>query len=304
MKSFALILAAFLIAGPTAAVSADLEETYNQLKEAAPQKDPATVKKLAVSLFDYTTPGLATPAPADAAEKEDWSKRIAYYHDIQTFAEYTLYSTAVQATPEACLDLLKTLEQVSPKSKYMDLAYPMYFQALTKTGAADKIPAVAESALKNLPENEDLLAVLAETAYMKKDSAKALAYAEKVTTVLNKHAKPEEMSEADWQRKRGAALGRAYFIAGVIYAEKQLHAQTNRNLRAALPYISGNDSMMAPALFYLGVANYQLGTMTNTKSQVLEGAKYSEQAAAIKGDYSAQAWRNAQAMKDAAAKMR
>jgi hypothetical protein len=304
MKSFALILAAFLIAGPTAAVSADLEETYNQLKEAAPQKDPATVKKLAVSLFEYTTPGLATPAPADAAEKEDWSKRIAYYRDIQTFAEYTLYSTAVQATPEACLDLLKTLEQVSPKSKYMDLAYPVYFQALTKTGAADKIPAVAESALKNLPENEDLLAVLAETAYMKKDSAKALAYAEKVTTVLSKHAKPEEMSEADWQRKRGAALGRGYFIAGMIYVERKQDLQADRSLRAALPFIKGNDAMMAPALFYLGVANYQLGVLTNAKAQVLEGAKFSEQAAAIKSDYATQAWRNTQAMRDAAAKMR
>lgn len=304
MKSFALILAAFLIAGPTAAVSADLEETYNQLKEAAPQKDPATVKKLSVSLFEYTTPALATPAPAVAAEKEDWSKRMAYYRDIQTFTEYTLYSVAAQAPPEACLDLLRTLEQVSPKSKYMDLAYPMYFQALTKTGAADKIPAVAENALKNLPENEDLLAVLAESAYMKKDSAKALAYSEKVTAVLSKHAKPEEMAEADWQRKRGAALGRAYFITGMLYAEKQQHVQTDRSLRAALPFIKGNDAMMGPALFYLGVANYQLGTMTNTKAQVAAGATFSEQAAAIKGDYSTQAWRNAQAMRDAAAKMR
>ena len=304
MKSFALILAAFLIAGPPAVVAADLEETYNQLKEAAPQKDPATVKKLAVSLFDYTTPALATPAPADAAEKEDWSKRMAYYRDIQTFTEYTLYSVAAQAPPEACLDLLRTLEQVSPKSKYMDFAYPVYFQALTKTGAADKIPAVAENALKNLPENEDLLAVLAESAYMKKDSAKALAYSEKVTAVLSKHAKPEEMAEADWQRKRGAALGRAYFIAGMLYAEKQQHVQTDRSLRAALPFIKGNDAMMGPALFYLGIANYQLGTMTNTKAQVAAGATFSEQSAAIKGDYSTQAWRNAQAMRDAAAKMR
>ena len=37
MKTSALILAALLIAGPTAAFSADLEETYNQLKEALPK---------------------------------------------------------------------------------------------------------------------------------------------------------------------------------------------------------------------------------------------------------------------------
>ena len=110
MKSSALILAAFLIAGPPAAVSADLEETYNQLKEAVPQKDPATVKKLATSVLEITVPGLASPAPADAAEKEEWTKRIAYYRDTQTFAEYSLYSTAAEAPPEVCLDLLTTLE--------------------------------------------------------------------------------------------------------------------------------------------------------------------------------------------------
>jgi hypothetical protein len=304
MKSYALILAAFLIAGPPAAVSADLEETYNQLKEAGPQKDPATVKKLATAILEITVPGLASTAPTDAAEKEEWKKRIAYYRDTQTFAEYSLYSTAVQAPPEVCLDLLRALEQLSPKSKYMDIAYPMYFQALTKTGAADKIPVVAESALKNLPENEDLLSVLAETALAKQDTAKALTYSEKVVAVAGKHAKPEEISEADWQRKRSATLGRAYYIAGFIYAGKQQNAQANRSLRAALPFIKGNDAMAGPALFTLGLVNYQLGTMTNNKAQVLEGAKFSEQAAAIKFAQTQDAWRNAQAMKDAAAKMR
>ena len=304
MKSSALILAALLIAGPSAVFSADLEETYNQLKDAAPQKDPATVKKLALSIFEVTLPGLATPAPADAAEKEDWTKRLAYYRDVQTFAEYSLYSTAASAPPDVCLDLLGTLEQKSPKSKYMDMAYPVYFQALTKTGAAEKIPAVAEDALKNLPENEDLLSVLAEAALAKKDSAKALAYAERLTAVLVKHPLPEGMTDADWQRKRGPALGRGYFIAGMIYAERQQNAQTDRNLRAALPFIKGSDAMYAQALFTLGVVNYQLGTMTNSKAQVLEGAKFSEQSAAYKTEYSTQAWRNAQAMRDAALKMR
>jgi hypothetical protein len=304
MKSSALILAAFLVAGPTAAVSADLEETFNQLKEAAPQKDPDTVKKLATSVLEVTVPGLAGTAPKDAAEKEEWSKRIAYYRDTQTFAEYALYSTAVEAPPEVCLDLLTTLERLSPKSKYMDMAYPIYFQALTKTGAAATIPAVAENALKNLPENEDLLSTLAEAALAKKESAKALGYAERLTASMSKHAKPEEIAEADWQRKRSAALGRGYYIAGMIYAERQQHVQTDRSLRAALPFIKGNDSMMAPALFYLGVANYSLGTLTNNKARVLEGAKFSEQSAAIKSDFATQAWRNTQAMKDAAQKMR
>jgi hypothetical protein len=78
----------------------------------------------------------------------------------------------------------------------------------------------------------------------------------------------------------------------------------DRNLRAALPFIRGNDAMTAPALFQLGVANYQLGVTTNNKARVLEGAKFSEQAAGIKSSLAQQAFNNARAMRDAAAKMR
>jgi hypothetical protein len=62
--------------------------------------------------------------------------------------------------------------------------------------------------------------------------------------------------------------------------------------------------MMGPALFYLGMANYQLGKMTNSKAKVLEGAKFSEQSMAISSPYQDQARHNALVMKDEAAKMR
>jgi len=62
--------------------------------------------------------------------------------------------------------------------------------------------------------------------------------------------------------------------------------------------------MLSPTLFYLGLANYQLGKTTMRKAQVLEGLKFSEQAAAISGPLSQQAWKNAQIMKAEASKMR
>jgi hypothetical protein len=62
--------------------------------------------------------------------------------------------------------------------------------------------------------------------------------------------------------------------------------------------------MMGQALFHLGVSNYQLGKITLSKARVLEGAKFSEQAAAIEGPYQQQAWRNAAAMRDEAGRMR
>jgi len=78
----------------------------------------------------------------------------------------------------------------------------------------------------------------------------------------------------------------------------------DKSLRAALPLIKGNDSMTGPALFFLGMANYNLGKMTMNKAKIVEAAKFSEQSAAIAGAYTDQARHNALVMKAEADKMR
>jgi hypothetical protein len=89
-----------------------------------------------------------------------------------------------------------------------------------------------------------------------------------------------------------------------VSGQKNQYAAADKNLRAALPYVTGNNAMMAPALFYLGMSNYNLGKMTMNKAKVLEGAKFSDQCAAIPGQFAEQAYKNALIMKSDAAKMR
>jgi hypothetical protein len=62
--------------------------------------------------------------------------------------------------------------------------------------------------------------------------------------------------------------------------------------------------MQGPALFYLGMSNYQLGKMTLNKAKMLEAAKFSEQSMAIPGPFQDQARHNSLVIKDEAAKMR
>ena len=99
-------------------------------------------------------------------------------------------------------------------------------------------------------------------------------------------------------------LGRAHWIAGIVHSEKLNYYEADKDLRAALPLVKGNDAMTAAALFNLGVANYQLGKTMLKKALVVEAAKFSEQCAAINSPFTEQAWRNAAAMKAEAAKMR
>jgi len=298
LASFAVLLAPLVI------VPGNLETTYQNLKDATAKNDAVQVKALAAEACKLAREVIAEPAPTNDEEKEAWNNHVAFAKDVDLYTEYALYATAVQAPPETTVDLLSTLEQQNPKSKYLADAYGEYFYALHKTGAAAKIPAIAEKAIVNFPESDDLLLVLAETAYSHKQSDRALGYARRLTVVLNKRARPEGMSAADWERKRSTGLASGYWIAGIVQAEKRVYYEADKDLRAALPLVAGNDARKASALFYLGLANYELGKSTLRKSLVLEAVKFSQDAAAIKGPLAQQAWHNAQIMKDEAARMR
>lgn len=298
------MLTVFLLAGLVRTVSDDLEDSFKRLKEAEANKDAALVKQFATETCAFARQQAAAPAPESDSDKAYWVKHLEYLRGIEAYTEYALYATALSATPAETVELLAALEAQNPSSKYLDSAYAHYLFALNKTGAGSKIPTIAENALKNFPDNEDLLLVLADAAMNRKQTDRASMYAERLLAVLSNHPKPEGVSAADWERKRVAAMGRARWIAGVAHSEKGQHYEADKDLRAALPLIKGNSAMTASALFYLGVANYQLAASMRDKARMLEAAKLSDQAAAIKGPLAQQAWRNAQAMRAEAQKLR
>jgi hypothetical protein len=298
-----LTLAVVLVGAPVPVAAADLESTFQSLKDAEAKGDAALVKKLAVETGAMAKAAAAEAAPADADEKQAWTDRVKYAQDVQSYTEYALYAVAVKGPAATTVDLMSTLEEQNPKSKYLDQGYGTYLGALEQTGASAKIPAVVEKGLQNLPENEDLLLVAARNAQAKQPD-KALAYANRLVAAANKHTRPENIAAADWDRKHNISLEYGHWIAGVIHGEKQQYLAADKDLRAALPLLKGNDAMMGPALFHLGMANYNLGKMTNSKAKVLEGAKFSEDCAKITGPYTDQAWHNAQVMKTEAGQMR
>jgi len=303
MKLSALGIAIFLLTGPVV-VADELDDSYQGLQDAVAKKDAPQVKKLAAQACGLARKVISAPEPTSAIEKEDWPNRVKYAKEIEGYTEYALYATGVQAEPAVMVDLLGALEAQSPKSKYLDEGYQAYLAALHQAGKDEAIPAIVDKAIVNFPNNPDLLLVAATGAQAKKQSDRAITFANRLVAAANSRQKPEAMAAADWERQKSLWLGRGYWISGVTNGEKSLYALSNKSLRAALPYIKGEPSLMAPALFYLGVDNYQLGKMTNNKKQVLEGAAYSDQCAAIEGAYQHQAWLNAQNIKGEANNMR
>ena len=117
--------------------------------------------------------------------------------------------------------------RLSPKSDYLDQGYTYYFVDLEKAGQAAKIPAVAEKAAADFPDNDDALMVLMNDASVKNQSDKALNYGLKLIAAANKRAKPEGVSQADWDRKKSTELGRAYWTVGVTYGERRRYLDTD-----------------------------------------------------------------------------
>jgi hypothetical protein len=304
MKLSVLSMMVLLVLAPARSRAQELETSYQNLKDAEAKGDAAAVKKLAVETSAMARKAAAEAAPEDADEKDAWTKRVAYAKDVVGQTEYALYEVALKSPPASMVDLLATLEEQNPKCQYLDGAYASYLYALSQSGRTAKIPVVAEKALANFPENTDLLLVMVNSTLAGNQTDKSQAYANRLVAAFGKKAKPEGISEADWEKQKSAALGRGYWVIGVVSGQKNQYKDADKSLRAALPLIKGNNPMMAQALFYLGVANYNLGKMTASKAKILEGAKFSDDCAAIQSDLAQQAWKNSQLMKAEAAKMR
>lgn len=304
MKLTLLTVIALLIIAPAISPAAELDDSFAALKDAVSKKDVATVKKLVAQTSELAREEAEMEEPADASLKQAWKERTAWARDVDKFCEYALYSTAVSAEPAVAIDLLQTLEKLNPKSQYLDDGgYSRYFAALQESGKAGEVLTVAEAAIKNQPNAPDVVMVLLNSALAKGQTGQALTYGQRLVSAMSKADKPEGMAQADWDRKRSVALGQGYYAVGMVYAASNKFFDSDKALRAALPYIKGNPAMYGPALFQLGVANFQLGVQTNNKKRVLEAAGFSEQAAKIAFERSADAYRNAQAMRAQAAKM-
>lgn len=273
-----------------------VEQAYNQLKAAQEAKDADKILRAATAASEQVHKAVASTAPADEAEKETWTKRVAYAKEVGAQIEYALYTAAIEPNrpPAQAVALFAALEKHNPKAKYLGDGYGAYLYALSQSGQTAQLGTIADKALVNFPNNVDLLSLGADQAMAKQQRDKAANYAERLITALG--SAPKTPASA-------AALTRAQYIAGVSRSELTQYPAADRHLRAALPNLT-DPNMKAAALFHLGLSNYQIGKATNNKALMLEAAKYSDQCAAMKTPFSQQAWKNAALIKQEAARLR
>jgi tetratricopeptide (TPR) repeat protein len=274
-----------------------LDPTYDVaahqgLKAAEATKDPEFIKKWAGILNDTTKRVISSPQPKSAEEVEDWKKRVDWSTQAKQYADYSLMAAALQATdPQKKIELIQALEAQNPQSQYLAQTTVPLFLAYRQTGANDKALALAQKVVATDQSNEDMLLLVTDNYLQnKKEPDKVHAYSARIVEIMNAKPRPEGVSDADWQAHKKAVTGIAYYMSGKLYFTQNKFADTDKQLRAALPLIQENAQLKPEVLFYLGMANYKL-----EKAQ--EAANFNRECAAIKSPFAATCAKNLAAIR-------
>jgi tetratricopeptide (TPR) repeat protein len=278
LSSIALALSMAMFQAPQPS-SGDLASAYKELQGAEEKKDADLIKKWAVETLSLGRASMKAPPDQDA---EVQKSRLQFAKEVMPHAEYALAGVINSSSDnKAVIELHDTLAEASPDSKYLGSTAAKYIEALGATGNEKKVFPFAEKAIAKDPNNEALLVVLADGYFSRKNWAQAASYGSKLATAS----------------KRPQLAGRGYFLAGQAYAALNRHAQADKALRAALPNIKSETALYAPALFQLGISDYNLARLTRDRVMMKDAIAYSEECSKLNNPVAGQAAQNAFTMK-------
>ena len=270
----------------------DLDAAHQNLKAAEAKKDPDLIRKWSNQTSQIAQKVIQSPQPTDADDVDAWKKRVDFAKQLDTYTEYSLFSAAMQTQdPRKRIELADALTARNPKSQYLPALAELRFNSYRQLGDNAGALAAAEKTLENDQTKEDMLIFVANQYVEKKrDPDKVLAYSAKVVELMDTKPKPEGVSDEEWAKKKKAMSGLAHYMSGTTLFEQKKLAAADKELRAALPLVEGNDQLKAATLFYAGLANYQM-------KKISDALKFNQQCAAIKSPFQAQAAKNVSAMR-------
>ena len=275
----------------------DAEMAHAALKTAEAKNDGELIVKWALATSQAAKKAGALPKPTDEDEVERWTYRVNNGKQVDKYAEYAVYAAALRATdPGMRVKLMDSVVQVNPQSEYLAPLDDYYFDAYRRMNNNEKALEVAERSVAANKAGEDMLLFAANAAFDKKDPAKAATYAQKLIDLMKTKPAPQGVESAAWESKRKTVTGAGLWLIGMTHAGAMKWQQVDDVLREALPMLEGNDALLGPALFQLGLANFRMGEkgakgQPDTK-RIMDALRFNQQCAAIKGPYQAPAQRN------------
>ncbi|HEX6501662.1 MAG TPA: hypothetical protein VF011_00350 [Terriglobales bacterium] len=201
--------------------------------------------------------------------------------EIKNPAEYNAYVGAIQQTdPAAKISGLEAFLQQYPQSVMKEDALEALMIAYQQTGNGDKMNDAAQRLLQVNPDNVRALALLAYTRRAaaqagqnpQQNLADAQKYGQQGQQALQKFAKPEGMSDADYEKLKREMGGIFSGAVGIAALQNKDYPTAQTNLKTAADVSPTDFSIVYPlALAYL----------QSNPPDVVNGAWYAARAANI-----------------------
>ena len=276
----------------------EVSAAHNCLKAAEAKKDLPLVKlwSAQTSQIARKVMQLKRPEYGDEEQIAEWKQRIEFARQVEQYTEYSLYFASLQTKDvKTRSNLIEALEQRNPTSEYLAQMRTSHNAVVRQVDIEEAVLA-AEAQFQKGEWNEDLL-LMVTTHYMQKqkETAKIVAYSEKLLEILQTKVKPEDISDAEWDTKKRNMIGSANWMIGLLSSTQEKFAQADRYLRAAIPQLSNTD-MLAGAYYHLGYVNYRMAE-AGERIRIHDAVRFTEQCIAIDSAVQAQARENLKAMK-------
>ena len=264
----------------------DLDAADDALRASESSGAAELIRIFAGRAWDIASKAVLTPKPSDPDDVPDWTKQIEFANEVLSYSEFVLATQAAdEADPVKRASLIEELRSRNPQSKFLANAKKQTVVDLAKIDP-EKAVTLAEQGLVKEPNNEDFLMTVADYKIShEKDLPRVLTYSLRILELMKSKPKPDSLSAEEWQQKKTKFTGWASWMAGVVYGKQGRYSQSDRYLRAALPYILDNARLLAAAYYYLGYDNYAMATELADKSRAVEAVKFSKLCAGINGPF-------------------
>ena len=277
--------------------ASDAEMAYGGLQAAVAKNDPAMIIKWADVTAEAARKGAKTPKPADEDELPRWEYKVKFSEQVQDRCEYEILSAALRLPDlNQKIQMIEAMGRIFPQSKYTSQLDELHFQCWRQLNNPDKAAEVAANCVAKGTAGEDMLLFLANATFDKKDYDKTVEYSTKLVDLLKTKPVPQGADPAAWENKKKVSMAAGYFLKGMVFAGQNKWNESDVVLREALPFMEGNEALLGPTYFQLGLANYRLGAAPPGKKpdlkRVQDALAFNQKAAAIKGNHQAQAVKN------------
>ncbi|MBI3279011.1 MAG: hypothetical protein HYZ57_04115 [Acidobacteria bacterium] len=274
----------------------EVAAAHNALKAAEGMKDVDLIQHWSGEASRISRKVASLPKPEEPEEQEAWKIRTEYARQVEAYAEYALYFAAANSK-DARLKarLIEALEQRNPKSEYLALMRTAESAAVRQVDIVEAV-AAAETAFNKGEYRIDAL-LMAATYYMERQQEpdKVISYSLKLIHILASAPAPREMSAAGWESKKSTILGRAHWMAGLLYSVQGKYSLADKHLRASLPLLHAAD-MIAGALYHLGYVNFRIAE-GGERIRIHDAVRFTGECVKIPSAIQAQAVENLRAMK-------